>query len=374
MAREQVKNAKRWVIKVGSSLVTNDGEGLNVDLIEKWSQQIIQLRQKGIEIVLVSSGAVAAGMRRLGWSKRPSALHKIQVAAAVGQSILVRCYEEMFAQHGVVTAQVLLTHADFQNRQRYLNACAAFRSMLELSVLPVVNENDTVAVDEIRFGDNDSLAAMVANLIDADLLVLLTDQEGLYDDNPSVNSQANFISQAQANAPTLKSYAREVGGEFGTGGMATKIKAAMMSSKTGASTIIANGRCDDVLLALASGDEIGTLLLGEPDRMTAKKQWLASQLHVKGTLVLDAGAVKMVVDSGKSLLPVGVKSVSGSFERGDLVSCCTQEGVELARGLVNYSSIDAQLSIGKQTKQISDVLGTLSDHELIHRDNLVLME
>jgi glutamate 5-kinase len=312
-------------------------------------------------------------MRRLGWETKPTALYEVQVAAAVGQSSLIRCYEEMFAHHGVVTAQVLLTHADFQNRQRYLNACATFRSMMELKVLPVVNENDTVAVDEIRFGDNDSLAAMVANLVDANLLVLLTDQEGLYDDNPSTNSDAKFISQAESNAPELKSYAGDVGGKFGTGGMATKVKAAVIASKTGASTIIANGRTENILLKLLSGSEVGTLLLGESDRITSKKQWLASQLHVKGELILDSGAAKMLIDSGKSLLPVGVKQVIGSFERGELVSCCTDNGEELARGLVNYSSNDARLIAGKQTKQISETLGAINDKELIHRDNLVLV-
>ena len=373
MTRELVKNAKRWVVKVGSSLVTNDGEGLNVDLIEKWSKQIITLREHGIEIILVSSGSVAAGMRRLGWNDRPTALHEVQVAAAVGQSSLVRCYEEMFAAHGVVTAQVLLTHADFQNRQRYLNACAAFRSMMELSVLPVVNENDTVAVDEIRFGDNDSLAAMVTNLIDANLLVLLTDQAGLYDDNPSTNPGAKFISEAQANDPELKSFAGDKGGKFGTGGMATKVKAATIASKTGASTVIANGRTDDILLQLFSGKDVGSLLLGQTDRVRSKKQWLASQLHVKGELVLDAGAAKVLVESGKSLLPVGVKAINGTFERGELVSCCTEDGKELARGLVNYSSTDAILIAGKQSKDISTILGAVSDKELIHRDNLVLI-
>ena len=370
--REKVIQAKTWVVKVGSSLVTNDGQGLNRHLIAKWSEQIVRLRAKGIEIVLVSSGSVAAGMRSLGWDKRPDALHQIQVAAAVGQANLVRNYEEVFAKHNVITAQVLLTHADFQNRQRYLNAGATFRSMMELDVLPVVNENDTVAVDEIRFGDNDSLAAMVTNLIDADLLVLLTDQEGLYDDNPRCNTNAKMIHEAKATDPKLEDYAGETGGKFGTGGMSTKVNAAKIAAKTGASTIIANGRIDDILEKI-SATNVGTLLLGQSAGTVARKQWLATQLHVCGSLVLDDGAVQKVLKSGCSLLPVGVVSVEGDFLRGDLVSCVDQQGKELARGLVNYSAENAKLIVGKRSQQIPEILGSVSDQELIHRDNLTFI-
>lgn len=370
--REKVLNAKRWVVKVGSSLVTNDGEGLNRELIAKWSEQIITLRERGIEVVLVSSGAVAAGMRSLNWDVKPSALHEVQVAAAVGQANLVRSYEDAFAKHQVITAQVLLTHADFQSRQRYLNARATFRSMMELGVLPVVNENDTVAVDELRFGDNDSLAAMVANLIDADLLVLLTDQDGLYNANPRTDPQAKLISEANATDSELKSFAGDTGGKYGTGGMATKVNAAVIAAKTGVSTVIANGRFENVLDKISSND-VGSLLLGQSSGVVAKKQWLATQLHVRGTLVLDEGAIKVLMESGSSLLPVGVIAVKGEFLRGDLVSCCDQSGRELARGLVNYSTKDALLIAGKRSKQIPEILGVIGDQELIHRDNLTLI-
>ncbi len=370
--REKVLQAKTWVVKVGSSLVTNDGQGLNKELIAKWSEQIIKLREQGIEIILVSSGSVAAGMRSLGWDERPDALHEVQVAAAVGQANLVRNYEEMFAKHDVITAQVLLTHADFKNRQRYLNARATFRSMMELGVLPVVNENDTVAVDEIRFGDNDSLAAMVANLIDADLLVLLTDQEGLYDSNPRINPDAKMIAEAKASDPSLCDFAGDTGGKYGTGGMLTKVNAAKIAAKAGVSTIIANGRIEDVLHQI-SFDDVGTLLLGQSEGAVARKQWLATQLHVSGTLTLDDGAVQKLKESGSSLLSVGVTNVDGEFSRGDLVSCVDGEGNELARGLVNYSSQDAQLVAGKRSRDITEILGSIGDKELIHRDNLVFI-
>ena len=369
--RRKVTQAKTWVVKVGSSLVTDEGQGLNKALISKWSEQIIKLRNEGIEIVLVSSGSVAAGMRSLGWKDRPEALHQVQVAAAVGQANLVRNYEEVFAHHNVITAQVLLTHADFQNRQRYLNARATFRSMMELGVLPVVNENDTVAVDEIRFGDNDSLAAMVANLIEADLLVLLTDQDGLYDANPCSHTEAQMIHEAQATDPKLKDYAGDSCGNFGTGGMLTKVNAALIAAKTGGATIIANGRTDNILEKI-SAENVGTLLLGQSAGAVARKQWLATQLHVSGTLTLDEGAIKHLYESGSSLLPVGVVKVVGKFARGDLVSCIDSKGQEMARGLVNYSIEDAQLIIGKRSQEISQILGSIGDPELIHRDNLAL--
>lgn len=369
--REKVTQAKTWVVKVGSSLVTNDGQGLNKALISKWSEQIVKLRNQGIEIVLVSSGSVAAGMRSLGWKDRPEALHQVQVAAAVGQANLVRNYEEVFAHHDVITAQVLLTHADFQNRQRYLNARATFRSMVELGVLPVVNENDTVAVDEIRFGDNDSLAAMVANLIEADLLVLLTDQDGLYNANPCNHNDAQMIHEAQATDPKLKDYAGDSCGKFGTGGMLTKVNAALIAAKTGVATIIANGRTDNILEKIST-ENVGTMLLGQSAGAVARKQWLATQLHVRGMLTLDEGAIKHLCESGSSLLPVGVVKVAGEFARGDLVSCIDSKGHELARGLVNYSIEDAQLIIGKRSQEISQILGSIGDPELIHRDNLAL--
>jgi len=372
MKRNEIKKTQRWVIKVGSSLVTEDGQGLNSDLINQWSDQVAELRSQGVEITWVSSGSVAAGMQRLGWLKRPSALHELQVSAAVGQASLIRCYENTFARHDITTAQVLLTHADFENRQRYLNASATFRSMLELKLLPIVNENDTVAVDEIRFGDNDSLAAMVADLIDADLLVILTDQQGLYDANPRDNENANFISEAEANDEKLMAYASG-GGELGMGGMVTKLKAARIASRTGASTIIANGRLANVLQDIYAGDSIGTLLMGNQNRLGARKQWIANQLHTKGHLVLDDGAARVLKESGKSLLPIGVTKVSGKFERGELVSCLDREGKEIGRGLANYSNAEAQKIIGKKSDNISSILGYIGDLELIHRDNLVLV-
>lgn len=372
MKRNEIKKTQRWVIKVGSSLVTEEGQGLNSSLIRQWSDQVMELRLAGVEIILVSSGSVAAGMQRLNWPKRPSALHKLQVAAAVGQASLVRCYEETFARHNITTAQVLLTHADFENRQRYLNASTTFRSMLELRLIPIVNENDTVAVDEIRFGDNDSLAAMVADLIDADLLVILTDQQGLYDANPRDKPNANFISEAKANDDELMAYASD-GSELGMGGMITKLKAARIASRTGASTVIANGRLENVLQGIYAGESIGTLLTSDKNRIGARKQWIANQLHVKGNLVLDDGAERVLKDSGKSLLPIGVVSVSGPFERGELVSCLNGAGKEIGRGLVNYNSIEAQKIIGKKSDHISSILGYLGDLELIHRDNLVII-
>ena len=371
MKRSEIKKAQRWVIKVGSSLVTESGQGLNSNLIRQWSDQVKDLRTEGIEIIWVSSGSVAAGMQRLSWQKRPNSLHELQVAAAVGQASLIRCYEDTFARHSITTAQVLLTHADFENRQRYLNACATFRSMLELKLLPIVNENDTVAVDEIRFGDNDSLAAMVADLIDADLLVILTDQKGLYDANPRDNSSANFISIAKAGDEKLMAYASG-GGELGMGGMLTKLKAARIASRTGASTVIANGRLDSVLQSIYAGSEVGTLLVSDQNNIGARKKWIANQLHVKGQLMLDDGAVRVLKESGKSLLPIGVTHVSGKFERGELVSCIDNEKNEIARGLVNYASSEAQKIIGKKSNNISSILGYIGDFELIHRDNLVL--
>lgn len=371
MQRQDLTNTRRWVIKVGSSLVTDDGKGLNTELIQLWSEQIASLRQAGIECVLVSSGSIAAGVQHLGWDRRPAAIHKLQVAAAVGQASLMRCYEQVFAQHGITAAQVLLTHADMQNRQRYLNARATFRSMLEFGVLPIVNENDTVAVDELRFGDNDSLAAMVANLIDADVLAILTDQQGLFDDNPSKNPAAKFIEQADARDKALMSYASE-GGALGSGGMVTKIRAAQIASRSGASTLIANGRLEKVLNDLHAGENIGTLLVSHKDKLASRKQWMANQLHVKGSLTLDAGAARVVTESGKSLLPVGVTQITGEFDRGELVSCITPDGEEIARGLVNYTASETAKIIGKPSADIAELLGYAGDAELIHRDNLVL--
>lgn len=372
MKRSDIQKTKRWVVKVGSSLLTNDGQTLNETLITHWAHEVNLMRQHGVEIVWVSSGSVAAGMSRLGWHKRPTELHELQVAASVGQASLVNCYDNTFAQHEILVGQVLLTHADFENRQRYLNARAAFRSMLMLGVMPIVNENDTVAVDEIRFGDNDSLAAMVANLIDADLLVILTDQEGLYDDNPRKNSNANFIDEAEANDHSLINYASE-GGELGMGGMVTKLSAARIASRTGASTVLANGRFDNVLTKLHAGENIGTLLKSDINRIASRKQWLANQLHVKGTLTLDTGAASMLQNKGKSLLPIGVQVLKGEFEMGDLVSCTNPAGIEIARGLVNYSSTEAQKIIGHKSREIVNLLGYAGHLELIHRDNMVLL-
>jgi glutamate 5-kinase len=371
-------DAKCLVIKVGSSLVTNNGEGLDQAAIAAWAEQIAQLVRPvdGIEarqVVLVSSGAVAEGMQRLGWKKRPTAVNELQAAAAVGQMGLVQMYESCFSQHGLHTAQVLLTHDDLADRKRYLNARSTLRTLLAMGVIPIINENDTVVTDEIRFGDNDTLASLVANLIEADALVILTDQSGLYSADPRKNPDAQFIQHAIAGDEVLEKMAGGAGSNVGTGGMLTKILAAKRAARSGAHTVIASGREANVLVRLASGEAVGTHLRTEQAKMLAKKQWMADHLRVSGQLQLDAGAVKVLLTEGKSLLPVGVIGIKGSFERGDVVACLDPKGQTVARGLVNYSSAETAKIMRQPSSNIASILGYVDEAELIHRDNLILL-
>ncbi len=370
--RAALVGARRVVVKIGSALLTNDGRGLDEAAIGGWVDQVAALHRRGIEVVLVSSGAVAAGMVRLGWRARPSAVHELQAAAAVGQNGLTECYEGHFARHGLLTAQVLLTHDDLSNRKRYLNARSALRTLVDLRVVPVINENDTVVTDEIRFGDNDTLGALVANLLEADALVILTDQEGLFDADPRHHPQARLIREGRADDPALAAVAGG-GGALGRGGMTTKIRAARLAARSGACTVIAGGRQPEVLSRLAAGERLGTLLLPEQAPMAARKRWLAGQLQVRGTLTLDAGAVKVLRESGSSLLAVGVKAVAGQFRRGDMVLCVDDQGQRVAKGLVNYGAEDAAQILGKPSHQIEAILGFMEAPELIHRDNLVVL-
>ena len=370
--RELINKSKRCVIKIGSALLTNDGTGLNKAGIATWVEQISALQKSGVEIVLVSSGAVAEGMSRLGLTKRPESLHELQAAAAVGQMGLIQSYESAFSKYGLHTAQVLLTHDDLSNRQRYLNARNTVRSLLELGVIPIINENDTVVTDEIRFGDNDNLAALVANLIEADYLFILTDQNGLFDRNPREHKDAKLISEASANDNSLAGMAEGGAGTFGRGGMATKVSAAKLAARSGTATLIAAGREENIIQRLFSGENVGTLLYAEQTPVAARKQRLAGHLQIHGQLIIDNGAVKKLCDSGSSLLAVGVKDVQGNFSRGEIVSCLTLEGKEVARGLVNYNAEDVKKIKGKPSKEIESILGYIDDAELIHRDNLVL--
>ncbi len=373
--REQLGRSKRWIIKVGSSLLTNHGKGLDYELIADWVNQIAQLRRNGHEVVLVSSGAVAEGMTRLNWSHRPDALHELQAAAAVGQMGLIQAYESRFQKYDLHTAQILLTHADLSNRRRYLNARSTLATLLKMGVIPVVNENDTVAADEIRFGDNDTLAALVANLVEADLLVILTDQNGMYDSDPRNNPDAQLIREAQAGDPKLDQQAASgTVGEFGRGGMLTKVRAAVRASRSGTSVIIASGREENVLSKVSSGQLVGTLLHPNQDSLAvARKRWLA-ELQPQGSLTLDDGAVSALQNSGGSLLAIGVTCVNGIFTRGDLVTCISESGQEIARGLVNYNADEAEKIKGKSSDSIRSLIGYIRELEVISRDNLVLTQ
>ena len=368
-----LKSARRLVVKVGSSLVTNQGQGLDRAAIARWAAQIAQLRTHSKEVVLVSSGAIAEGMQRLGWTKRPQAMQELQAAAAVGQMGLVQVYETCFREHGLHTAQVLLTHADLADRQRYLNARSTLRTLLALGVIPIINENDTVVTDEIKFGDNDTLGALVTNLIEADCLIILTDQAGLYTRDPREDPSAELVRKAKAGAPELEDMCGSAGSHIAKGGMLTKVLAAKRAARSGAHTVIASGHEPEVLLRLAEGEAIGTQLVAETMPIAARKQWLADHLQVNGRLVLDGGAMRALVKEGKSLLPIGVKSIEGAFERGAVVACISPEGKELARGLVNYGANEARRILGKPSSEILSVLGYVDEPELIHRDNLVLL-
>lgn len=370
--RASLKKTRRLVVKIGSALLTRDGQGLNSEDIQNWAAQLAQVRGRGVEVVLVTSGAVAAGMQRLGRSVRPRALHELQAMAAVGQMNLIQVYESAFQRHGLHTAQVLLTHDDLANRQRYLNSRSTLRTLLGLGVIPVVNENDTVATEEIRFGDNDTLAALVANLVEADLLLILTDQHGLYDRDPRQHPDAKLVTEGIAGDKQLLSMAGG-SGALGRGGMRTKLLAAEKAAHSGASTLIATGREANVILRVLDGDDIGTHLMAAQGRVAARKQWLAGHAHAAGKLKLDAGAVKVIRDGGKSLLPVGVKGIEGAFTRGEIVSCLDPEGHEVARGLVNYSSEETARIIGQASDKIESILGYVDEPELIHRDNMIVM-
>jgi glutamate 5-kinase len=374
MSRSLLAGADRIVVKIGSSLLTNEGRGLDHEAIALWAAQIAALRRIGREIVLVSSGAIAEGLQRLGWSRRPRALHELQAAAAVGQMGLVQVYERCFHQHGLRTAQILLTHEDLADRRRYLNARSTLRTLLDLGVVPIINENDTVVVDEIRFGDNDTLGALVTNLIEADCLVILTDQNGLYTADPRKDPQAALVHHARAGDPALDAMAGGAGSSLGTGGMATKVQAARRAARSGAHTIIVSGREERVLQRLAEGELLGSHLEAATRPLAARKQWLADHLQVRGRLQVDAGACRALIQDGKSLLPIGVTAVEGEFGRGELVSCIDPAGVEIARGLCNYGADEARRIARLPTSQIEAVLGFIDEDELIHRDNLVILE
>jgi len=367
-----VASAHRLVAKVGSSLVTNEGRGLDRAAVAHWAAQIAALRQQGKSVVLVSSGAVAEGMARLGWAKRPVVMHELQAAAAVGQMGLAQAYEAAFAEYGLRTAQILLTHEDLADRHRYLNARSTLFALLRLGVVPIVNENDTVVTDEIRLGDNDTLGALVTNLIEADALVILTDQRGLYAADPRKNPDAPFIDHAQAGDPALEAMAGGAGSTVGTGGMLTKVLAAKRAARSGAHTVIASGHERNVLVRLSQGECIGSELRATVPVWSARKQWLADHLRTRGSVVLDAGALNALLNEGKSLLPIGVTAVEGEFERGDVVACVDAEGRDYARGLVNYSSTDARRILRTPSARIADVLGFMTAPELVHRDNMVV--
>ncbi len=371
--RQRMQGARRLVVKIGSALLTNDGKGLDVTALAGWVDQLTDLIRAGVEVVLVSSGSVAEGMSRLGWSVRPQHLHELQAAAAVGQMGLVQTWEAQFKRHGIHSAQILLTHDDLSDRKRYLNARSTLRTLLDLGVVPIVNENDTVVTDEIRFGDNDTLGALVANLVEADGLVILTDQEGLFDRDPRKFSDARLVDSRYASDPTLDEMAGGGAGALGRGGMQTKVRAARLAARSGAFTVIVGGRIEDVVSRLRDGESVGTLLLPEQGRIAARKQWLASHLKTRGQLTLDEGAVKVLCRGGRSLLPVGVRSVVGVFRRGEMVSCVDEGGREVARGLVNYDADEARQIAGRSSDRIAEVLGYVSDEEMIHRDNLVIV-
>ena len=369
----QLEGARRLVVKVGSSLVTNRGQGLDHSALTRWVKQIVELRRLGREVILVSSGAIAEGMQRLGWQQRPSAVHELQAAAAVGQMGLIEAYESRFREHGLITSQILLTHEDMADRKRYLNARSTLRTLLGLGVIPIINENDTVATDEIRLGDNDTLGALVTNLVEADVFIILTDQDGLYSADPRRVADATLIPEASAGDPYLETIAGGAGSGIALGGMLTKVLAAKRAARSGAHTIIASGREENVLVRIAGGERIGTLLKATTQTLAARKQWIADQLQLRGRLVLDAGAIKALCSQGKSLLPIGVYDVTGEFERGEVVGCCNAAGAEIARGLVNYSASETRRILKTPSSEIEARLGYVDEAELIHRDNLILL-
>jgi len=367
-----LRDARRIVVKVGSSLVTNEGRGLDEQAIGEWCRQMSLLVRQGCEVIMVSSGAIAEGMKRLGWTDRPHLIHELQAAAAVGQMGLAQMYETKLRENGLGSAQVLLTHADLADRERYLNARSTLLTLLKLGVVPVINENDTVVNDEIKFGDNDTLGALVANLVDADALVILTDQKGLYTADPRKDPTAQFVHEAKAGDPALEAMAGGAGSSLGRGGMITKILAAKRAAGSGASTVIAWGREPDVMLRLSAGEAIGTLLVAQTQKTQARKQWIADHLKLRGAVTVDAGAVVKLRDEGKSLLPIGMTGVEGDFSRGDVIAIRDLAGVEMARGLANYASAEARLICRKPSSEFEKLLGYAAEPEMVHRDNLVL--
>ena len=372
LASDVLRDARRIVVKVGSSLVTNEGRGLDEVAIGEWCRQMSGLVRDGREVIMVSSGAIAEGMKRLSWAKRPHEIHELQAAAAVGQMGLAQVYETKLRENGLGSAQVLLTHADLADRERYLNARSTLLTLLKLGVVPVINENDTVVNDEIKFGDNDTLGALVANLVEADALVILTDQKGLYTADPRKDPSAEFVHEAQAGDPALEAMAGGAGSSLGKGGMITKILAAKRAAGSGASTVIAWGREPDALLRLAQGEAIGTLLVAQTAKNQARKQWMADHLQMRGSVTVDAGAARKLIEEGKSLLPIGMTAVEGEFSRGDVIAVRDEHGTEIARGLANYASSEARLICRKASPEFEKWLGYVAEPEMLHRDNLVL--
>ncbi|MDE2174551.1 MAG: glutamate 5-kinase [Betaproteobacteria bacterium] len=368
-----VQSARRIIIKAGSSLVTNEGRGVDLDAVSRWAGQIAGLRSAGKDVILVSSGAIAEGMRRLGWSQRPREMHQLQAAAAVGQMGLAQAYETAFRERGMVAAQVLLTHADLADRQRYLNARTTLLTLLEQGVVPVINENDTVVTDEIKFGDNDTLGALVTNLVEGDVLIILTDQSGLYSADPRKHADATLIAQADAEDAKLQAMAGGAGTGIGTGGMATKVTAARRAARSGAHTVIASGREPDVLLRLARGEIVGTQLLAGHAKLAARKQWMADHLQLRGWVRVDEGAARRLRAQGASLLPVGVVEVQGDFDRGDVIAVRDASGAEVARGLSNYAASQARRIMRHPSADIEAILGFSEEPELVHRDNMVFL-
>lgn len=374
--RQAIGQTNRWIIKVGSSLVTNNGRGLDMQAIASLAYQLATLVQQGKEVILVSSGAIAEGMSRLGWKNRPHAVHEQQAAAAIGQMGLIQAYEACLQEHQLHSAQVLLTHEDLQDRERYLNARTTLRKLMQLKTIPVVNENDTVSTDEIKFGDNDTLAALVSNLVEANVLIILTDQKGVYESPPGNQDKTvenKIINETSASNPLLDEIAGPSSGELGRGGMLTKISAARIAARAGAATVIASGKVENILLQLADNKPHGTFLYADAEPLAARKQWIANQLHTHGQLKLDAGACTVICQNSKSLLGIGVVNVEGNFERGEVVSCVDPNGKEIAKGLVNYSSQETQKLIGQASQDIESILGYANEPELIHRDNLVVL-
>ncbi len=370
--RDLVTSSRRWVVKIGSALLTNDGKGLDAQAITEWVAHIAGLSKRGYEVVVVSSGSIAAGMSLLGWNERPTALNELQAAAAVGQSSLIKVYEQAFQKYNIQTAQVLLDHDDLSHRERYLNARSTLRTLTGLNVVPIVNENDTIVTDEIRFGDNDSLGALVANLVDADTLCILTDQDAMYDSDPRKNALAKVLVERSAFDETLDGMAGD-SGLLGTGGMASKVRAARLAARSGANTIIVGGRIENVIERVSRGEQLGTLLYSDCEPIAARKHWLAGNMQPQGELVLDDGAIEVLCNEGSSLLAVGVVSVKHEFARGDLVLCIDLQGNQVARGLVNYSSAEINKLKGHSSDKIENILGFKFGDELIHRDDLVLV-